>query len=619
LEKERAHMRKRVFLGATFLLLFTAIQTAGQVRTNKDALLTVAVRGTIAPSHFTNFYPTTWDGRAKVVLGIGGINYELKLGQNVFGWAAADRATMGVATVGDETSWNTFASVGNEVTVLDGDARGEKGVVIGKFADYVLVHFDDEILEKLTIGTALQAKASGIGLEFEGYEDVFIRGISAETVERIDIQENDGRLEFPVVKEIPADLVSHGHGKNVHYGNWNIQTSYAPDIETYGLDELRFGDLVYLKDVQADYGKGYYQGGGVIGIICSSPSDLSGMGIGVTPIISSRHGLLTFRIDPTANIAKYLGIDVSASSGVGLGSDGSDNGSSAATLPTNRDRLITTAAVARVTPIRDRGYSPDYDGTPNVRFGSGTINYAVTVGDLADGWANADHVEPDVSSIDVNPPSLSFLACIGNEVTVISGEAKGAKGFVIGKHGSTMLWFPRDVLDQLTLDDRFQVRARGIGLQIDGFEDVRVNKIGPDLLENLGIEIDGDRLVVPVAKRVPGRIMGSGVGLASRAWIIEGTDYDIQTTDPATIDQYDLRSIRLGDIVAIEDHYDYWGKGRYEGAVTIAVVAHGFSHHAGHGPGVNPILSALPGRIELRDDPNANIAYYLGIRETPAR
>jgi hypothetical protein len=53
--------------------------------------------------------------------------------------------------------------------------------------------------------------------------------------------------------------------------------------------------------------------------------------------------------------------------------------------------------------------------------------------------------------------------------------------------------------------------------------------------------------------------------------------------------------------------------------VTIGVVVHGYSYHAGHGPGVNPILSALPGRIELRDDPNANIAYYLGIKELPVR
>ncbi len=35
---------------------------------------------------------------------------------------------------------------------MDGDASGEEGLVIGKFDNYVLVHFEDEVLEKLTIG-----------------------------------------------------------------------------------------------------------------------------------------------------------------------------------------------------------------------------------------------------------------------------------------------------------------------------------------------------------------------------------------------------------------------------------------------------------------------------------
>jgi hypothetical protein len=611
-------MKKRIFFSAVILPLILALQAAGQVTTNKDELMTIAVRGTVAPSHVTTFYQTTWDGKAKLALGIGGINYELKLGENVFGWASADRATMGVATVGEQTSWTTFTSVGNEVTVLDGVARGEKGVVIGKFADYVLVHFDDETLEKLTVGTALQARASGVGLEIEGYEDVFTHGISAETIERMDIEEKSGRLEFPVVKEIPADLISHGHGQRALSGSWDIQTSYKPDIETYGLDELRFGDLVLLKDVQADYSRGYYTGGASIGIICSTPSDLPGMGIGVTPIVSSRFGKLTSRIDPTANIAKYLDIDIDDSNDPGIDMGTSNSPTNAASLRTNRDRLITTAAVARVNPARDAGYSNTaYDGTAHVRFGIGTINYTVSVGDSAYGWANGNHVEPDVSTTDVNPPALGILGCIGNEATVITGRARGAKGFLVGKHGNTMLWFPKDILEQLTMEDRFQIRARGAGLKIEGFEDVRVNKIAPDLLENMGIEIEGDRLVVPVATRVPGRIMGSGVGMAGSRFILENVDYDIQTTDPQIVDEYDLKSIRLGDIVAIEGHYDYWGRGRYEGAVTVGVVIHGYSTSGGHGPGVNPILSALPGRIELRDDPAANIAYYLGIKEKP--
>lgn len=72
------------------------------------------------------------------------------------------------------------------------------------------------------------------------------------------------------------------------------------------------------------------------------------------------------------------------------------------------------------------------------------------------------------------------------------------------------------------------MKARGVGLKIEGFEDVRVNKLSPEVLENLGIEIKGDQLVVPVVMEIPGHIMGSGIG----GPFIEYIDYDIQTTCP---------------------------------------------------------------------------------------
>jgi hypothetical protein len=111
--------------------------------------------------------------------------------------------------------------------------------------------------------------------------------------------------------------------------------------------------------------------------------------------------------------------------------------------------------------------------------------------------------------------------------------------------------------------------------------------------------------------------MGSGMGLGF--FILENVDYDIHTTCPETVEEYDLKTLRLGDLVEIQNHYDYYGRGRYEGVVTIGVVIHGWSDITGHGPGLDPILSALPGRIKVKIDPDANTAYYLGIKEKPAR
>lgn len=620
---------KKTILFLFGILLFLLFMVAGEIiaagqsnkpqsiTTNKDKLLTLAVQGQIAPAQPSRSYTTTWDGKPKMAIGIGGINYNLKIGDKVFGWASGDRATVGVATegMGEDrfaSAWLTYTSIGNEAKLLSGQAKGEKGVIIGKFGSYVLIHFDDGVLEKLAIGDTLQVKACGIGLEIEGFKDVFVHGLAPEVLEKLDLRSIDGKLEVPVVKEIPAEIVGQGAGGSSLSGNWHIQTCFPPDIKAYGLDELRFGDLVLLKDVQTDYGKGYYRGGATVGVVCSGPSDVSGLGIGVTPILSTRFGKLAARIDPAANIGKYLGLSMKRKEAARRSNSG--------LLKTNKDELIVTAVQGVVQPPGGGGYSTSYDGKPVQDIGMASINYTVSLGDPAYGWANADHVEPDVTFQGRERQSpwdsaLAILACIGNEAEILSGEARGAKGMYIGRHAGSddLVWFPKNVVEKLALNDKIQVKARGVGLKIEGFEDVRVSKVSPELLENMGLTVEGGQLVVPVVMEVPGHIMGSGLGFP----FIEALDYDVQTTCPETVEEYGLKKLRLGDLVAIKGHYDFYGPGRYDGAVTIGVVIHGFSDSAGHGPGMNPILSALPGRIKTRIDPNANTAYYLGIRPKP--
>jgi hypothetical protein len=220
---------------------------------------------------------------------------------------------------------------------------------------------------------------------------------------------------------------------------------------------------------------------------------------------------LTARIDPSANIGKYLGIESRRPT---------TPSSSTSVFKTNEDTLITTAVEGVVQPARGGGgYSTSYDGTPKMLLGMASINYTVSLLDLAHGWAQADHVEPDVTIQGCDKPrasdcALAILARIGNEARVVSGEAKGGKGLYIGRLAGSddLVWFPDDVVEKLALNDRIQVKARGVGLEIDGYEDVRVNKASPGLLENLGITIEGGELVVPVVLEVPGHIMGSGMG-----------------------------------------------------------------------------------------------------------
>ena len=287
-------------------------------------------------------------------------------------------------------------------------------------------------------------------------------------------------------------------------------------------------------------------------------------------------------------------------------------------LKTNEDKLVKMAVLAEVVhPRSSGGYSVDPEGLPRIGLGMGGIKYNVTVGDLCWGWENGEHIEPGLSVTNKDQrenAALSTLACIGNEVEVISGDAKGARGYIIGKHMNFMVWLKEEDQRKIHVEDKIQVVAWGVGLKIKDFEDVMVNKISPFLLHNLGVKVKDGKLVVPVTAEYPAYIMGSGYGMFPVQ-----IDYDIETTCPASNDDLNLRNIRFGDVVCLRDQLNMWGRGYYKDAVTIGVVIHGWSNHAGHGPGITTIMSALPGKIDTVLDPYANIAYYLGIKKKPKK
>ena len=286
-------------------------------------------------------------------------------------------------------------------------------------------------------------------------------------------------------------------------------------------------------------------------------------------------------------------------------------------MRTNRSRLVVQNLVAQVAPpmVPSALYDVGADGVPRIVPSVGGVSLNVRVGDSAFAY-EADHVEPAVSvrhADDRINAALGVFACVGNRATVLSGDAKGATGVVTGKHGGVehvMIDFEPDVLEKMYVGDTIGVRATGVGLALDDAADVRVFNCDPDLFERLGIERTGERWRVPVAVRVPARVMGSGLG---RQTVARG-DYDIGCFDPPTVREFGLDRLRLGDLVAIDDADNSFGRIYRTGAVTVGVVAHGASFIAGHGPGVTTLLTSAGGALEPVVDERANLATILGLR-----
>jgi hypothetical protein len=97
----------------------------------------------------------------------------------------------------------------------------------------------------------------------------------------------------------------------------------------------------------------------------------------------------------------------------------------------------------------------------------------------------ADHVEPGVSLenrvSDSRMPqtqsrALNVLSCVGNEATVVTGDAKGEKGTVVGKHGGiehVMTDFQPEIMEKLVIEDKVMIKAYGVGLKLLDLPEVR--------------------------------------------------------------------------------------------------------------------------------------------------
>lgn len=286
-------------------------------------------------------------------------------------------------------------------------------------------------------------------------------------------------------------------------------------------------------------------------------------------------------------------------------------------IKTNEKALVMLALQGRIAhPDEFLPYEVGHDGKPRALPGTGSITYNVKVGDPAFGW-KSDHTEPGVSTVctsDEKPfvKGYNFLACSGNEVRVVTGDVKGAKGTVIGTHGGVehvMIDFPDKVLKKLTLDDKFLIKSIGQGLELTDFPEILCYNLSPTLLKKMNLRPGRGVLNVGITHVIPAKIMGSGIGSLA----CTRGDYDITTQDPNAIKEFQLGTLRLGDIIAIQDSDNSYGRCYKKGAVSICVVVHCNSFAAGHGPGVMTLMTCAKPKIKAFIDKHANIAKLLKI------
>ncbi len=286
------------------------------VKTNKENLLEVALIGEVTHTATPPSYTTTWDNKPWLGIGRGGIVYNVKVGDPCFGWAQGEKVEPGVSADGigtdtEKASFRNLSCVGNKVRVVGGEAKGKSGTVVGKVGylmgrnHHVVMQFDEETLDDLAIGDKVQIRAHGAGMKLPDYPGVRVISCSPTLIESWGIAEESGKLAVPVVKEVPAHFVGQGHGGSPpEASNWDIQ-SQSPDAVEHAKD-LRFGDMVLLRDILSAWGRGYYEGAVTVGVVSCGPSKSLGQGVGVCTLLTCKEGEIVPKLDPKANLKEIL-------------------------------------------------------------------------------------------------------------------------------------------------------------------------------------------------------------------------------------------------------------------------------------------------------------------------
>jgi len=277
--------------------------------------------------------------------------------------------------------------------------------------------------------------------------------------------------------------------------------------------------------------------------------------------------------------------------------------------------------------LGDTPYRVSADGRPYVPTGDGGIVLGLRLGESAFG-RDADHAAPGACLVHPDPAArhaLTIYSCIGNQATVRTGQAAGARGIVVGKRGElgrVVVSFDQQDLARMRPSDQVAVRTCGQGWRSPGFpSEVTLLNTDPAALRWLPITVDGDGACVTAGVRaiLPSKLAGNGIGRPAVGW-----DLDLQLGGSAAGGGRDGRAdsgaaadedMLLGDLVAVSDLDARFNLGYRRGWLTVGVIVHGASPLPGHGPGITPILTGPAEVLRSAPDP----AGHVGLTEAVVR
>lgn len=282
------------------------------MKINRNQLVEMAVNAQV--DHPTcKSYRGGYDGRARITLGTGGVTYSHAIGDSCMN-IAGDHVEPGVSMANPDSSQNNavemFSCIGNVVTCLNGPAEGAKGFVTGTHGgvEHTMAWFEPSAINSMIGDEKFHIRTYGQGMKTADAPDVFWMNLDPDLLDVMDLQlDEEGKVIFPVVTVLPAYLLGSGLGSSsMMTGDYDIMTQDENANETFGLNDLRFGDFVAVLDHDSTYGAHYKEGAITVGVVVHSDSFTSGHGPGLTVVATSEKGAIHPVIDENANLKTHF-------------------------------------------------------------------------------------------------------------------------------------------------------------------------------------------------------------------------------------------------------------------------------------------------------------------------
>jgi len=281
------------------------------LKTNEKNLIKMSIGGYVTQPSFKNpgYIPNN-DGNSVILPGMYGVVNNVKVGDKAFGWKG-DHIEPGVSidseNINEHFALHYLVCTGNKAIVRSGEAKGKTGIVTGEHARN-LIHFEQNILEKICVGDQIDIITHGRGLKLLDFPEIEIKKIDPNLLKSMNFKVENKKLIVDVAIELPIKIMGSGAELNSEYVDQDLMSGDRSLMKKLKIDQMKLGDLIVINHADHRWGRSYKKDHVSIALCIHGDSVMTGHGPGIMTIMTGTKKNLDWRINKKANLKNILKI-----------------------------------------------------------------------------------------------------------------------------------------------------------------------------------------------------------------------------------------------------------------------------------------------------------------------